>query len=239
MMDRDMNSLDKYLEEIKREQLLTEEEEQSLAKRVQAGDRRALEKLTTANLRLVVSVARMYQNSGVAMEDLVSEGNIGLMRAAERYEASRGSRFASYAVPIVRKCIERAVEEQGALYRIPKGETTPADKKRSKALSADAPLGGRENVNLLSLIANPDSPDADGGVNATVLNDEMARLLAMLDERERMVITLFFGIGREKMTFAEIGSEMGLKRERVRQIRDKAVRKISRSSDSLLKSYRG
>lgn len=238
MTDRDSTSLDKYMDEIRKEQLLTEAEERTLAERVQAGDRQALDRLTTANLRLVVSVARAYQNSGVDMEDLVSEGNIGLMHAAGRYDASRGSRFASYAVPIVRKYIERAIEEQGALYRIPKGEASAADKKRSKALSADAPLGGRENVNLLSLIANPDSPDADGGVNATVLNDEMARLLDVLDERERTVVTLFFGIGHEKMTFAEIGQEMGLKRERVRQIRDKAVRKISRAADGFLKSYR-
>lgn len=233
MTDKDNTSLDKYMDDIKKEQLLTEAEERDLACRVKAGDRQALDRLTTANLRLVVSVARAYQNSGVPVEDLVSEGNIGLMRAAEHYDAGRGCRFASYAVPVVRKCIERAIEEQAALYRIPKGEITPAARKRSRALSADAPLGGRENVNLLSFIANPDSPSHDDDVDTSLLGERLARVLDVLDERERTVVKCFFGLGSEKMTFAEIGQEMGLKRERVRQIRDKAMRKISRSARSL------
>ena len=238
MADRDNSSLDKYMDEIKKEQLLTEVEERTLAGRVQAGDRHAVDRFTKANLRLGVSVARAYQNNGVAMEDLVSEGNIGLMRAVERYDASRGCRFASYAVPIVRKYIERAIEEQGALYRIPKGEASTVDKRSGKALSADAPLGGRENVNLLSIIANPDSPETDSSINASGLSDELNRLLDILDERESTVLKYFFGIGCEKMTLADIGHEMGLKRERVRQIRDKAMRKISRSAGVFLKSYR-
>lgn len=232
MLDRDRNSLDKYLEEIGRESLLTESEERELSERIRRGDSKAIESLTTANLRFVVSVARQYQNKGLDIQDLVSEGNIGLIKAAEKYDASQGARFVSYALPFVRKCMERAIEEQVGLYRVPRNESTAAEKKRSRAVSADAPLGGRENINLLHLIENPDAPQADSIVNELVMTEELQQLLDVLNEREREVITMFFGIGRDKLTFVEIGEKMGLKRERVRQIRNKAVRKISRRADS-------
>lgn len=220
--------LDKYLDEIGKEQLLTEEQEKELSEQIMNGNRRAVEKLTTANLRFVVSVARKYQNRGVDMADLVSEGNLGLIRAAERYDARQGCRFISYALPFVRKNIERAIAEQTTLYSIPKDETSQFEKKRSKALSADAPLGGRNNVNLLSLLVNNDAPAADCSATDTSFNAAVKSAIEKLNERERQVMTLFFGIDSDKMTLAEIGKKMELKRERIRQIRDKALRKMSK-----------
>lgn len=240
MLDKDRNSLDKYLDEIGREKPLTDAEERELAVRIGGGDSRAVERLTKANLRFVVSVARKYQKMGVDMSDLISEGNLGLMKAASQYDGRSGVRFVSYASPIVHKFIERAVEEQGALYRVPKKEETKAEKKRSHPLSADAPLGGRENVNLLSVIENTDVMPADSVLDVDAAAQGIESVLAVLDGREREVMTLFFGIGGMKMTFAEIGERMGLKRERVRQIRDKALRKMSRAKNgAVLKSLMG
>lgn len=238
MLDKEKNSLDRYLEEIGGETLLTQEEERDLSERIRRGDNKAVERLITANLRFVVSVARHYQNKGLDVQDLVSEGNIGLIRAAERFDAGRGTRFVSYAVPFVRKCMEQAIEEQVGLYRVPKGEKTKADERRSWGVSADAPLGGRDNVNLLSVIENKDVPEADALVDKRVIKEDIGRLFDALDMREREVVTLFFGMEGEKMTFAEIGEKMGLKRERVRQIRDKAMRKILRNTDNAaVKAY--
>ena len=240
MQDRERNSLDKYLEEIGREELLTPSEERELAGRIRHGDSKAVDRLITANLRFVVSVARQYRNKGLDMQDLVSEGNVGLLKAAEKFDADRGVRFVSYAQPFVRKCMEQAIEEQAGLYRIPKNEVTREEKKRSMPLSADAPLGGRENVNLLSFIENPDAPLADTMLADAGMTDEIKKLLCVLDEREKEVITLFFGIGYAKCTFAEIAEKMELKRERVRQIRNKAIRKMARNTDNeALKAYFG
>jgi len=238
MLDKEKNSLDRYIEEIGSETLLTQEEEKDLSERIRRGDSKAIEKLITANLRFVVSVANQYKNKGLDVQDLVSEGNIGLIRAAERFDAERGTRFVSYAVPFVRKCMERAIEEQVGLYRVPKVEKTKDDVKRSKGISADAPLGGRDNVNLLSLIENTDVLEADVLADEHMIMKEIERLFGVLDERECEIINLFFGIGGEKLTFAEIGSKLGLKRERVRQVRDKAMRKILRHTDNVaVKAY--
>lgn len=238
MLDKEKNSLDRYMEEIGGETLLTHDEEKELSERIRRGDSKAIEKLITANLRFVVSVANQYKNKGLDVQDLVSEGNIGLIRAAERFDAERGTRFVSYAVPFVRKCMEQAIEEQVGLYRVPKGEKTKADVKRSKGISADAPLGGRDNVNLLSLIENTDVPEADVLADEYVIMKEIERLFGVLDERECEIVKLFFGIGGEKLTFAEIGAKLGLKRERVRQVRDKAMRKILRHTDNAaVKAY--
>lgn len=155
------------------------------------------------------------------------------MRAAERFEAGRGSRFVSYASPFVRKAMEQAIALQTGLYNVPSDERTPLERKRSRALSADAPLGGRANVSLLSVLENPDSPSADGMLGEQSFNEAVSEAMKELSDRERMVVMMFFGIGREKLTFAEIGMEMGLKRERVRQIRDKALRKISKHRNIL------
>lgn len=227
MQDNDRNSLDRYIEEICREQVLTADEERELAGRIARGDGKAAEKLVTANLRFVISMANKYRERGVEVEDLVSEGNIALMNAAAKFDASR-SRFVSYAVPMVRRAMEQAVESQGALYRVPRGEATAAEKRRSRALSVDAPLGGRENINLLSLLVNPNAPEADAMFEDSPHGSLLADALGVLDERERRVVAAVFGIGCERLTMAEAAAEMGLKRERVRQIRDKAVRKLSK-----------
>ncbi len=227
MQDNDRNSLDRYIEEICREQVLTADEERELAGRIARGDGKAAEKLVTANLRFVISMANKYRGRGVEVEDLVSEGNIALMNAAAKFDASR-SRFVSYAVPMVRRAMELAVESQGALYRVPRGEATAAEKRRSRALSVDAPLGGRENINLLSLLVNPNASEADAMFEDSPHGSLLADALGVLDERERRVVAAVFGIGCERLTMAEAAAEMGLKRERVRQIRDKAVRKLSK-----------
>lgn len=227
MQDNDRNSLDRYIEEICREQVLTADEERELAGRIARGDGKAAEKLVTANLRFVISMANKYRGRGVEVEDLVSEGNIALMNAAAKFDASR-SRFVSYAVPMVRRAMEQAVESQGALYRVPRGEATAAEKRRSRALSVDAPLGGRENINLLSLLVNPNAPEADAMFEDSSHGSLLDDALGVLDERERRVVAAVFGIGCERLTMAEAAAEMGLKRERVRQIRDKAVRKLSK-----------
>lgn len=227
MQDNDRNSLDRYIEEICREQVLTADEERELAGRIARGDGKAAEKLVTANLRFVISMANKYRGRGVEVEDLVSEGNIALMNAAAKFDASR-SRFVSYAVPMVRRAMEQAVESQGALYRVPRGEATAAEKRRSRALSVDAPLGGRENINLLSLLVNPNAPEADAMFEDSPHGSLLADALGVLDERERRVVAAVFGIDCERLTMAEAAAEMGLKRERVRQIRDKAVRKLSK-----------
>lgn len=227
MQDNDRNSLDRYIEEICREQVLTADEERELAGRIARGDGKAAEKLVTANLRFVISMANKYRGRGVEVEDLVSEGNIALMNAAAKFDASR-SRFVSYAVPMVRRAMEQAVESQGALYRVPRGEATAAEKRRSRALSVDAPLGGRENINLLSLLVNPNAPEADAMFEDSPHGSLLADALGVLDKRERRVVAAVFGIGCERLTMAEAAAEMGLRRERVRQIRDKAVRKLSK-----------
>ena len=227
MQDNDRNSLDRYIEEICREQVLTADEERELAGRIARGDGKAAEKLVTANLRFVISMANKYRGRGVEVEDLVSEGNIALMNAAARFDASR-SRFVSYAVPMVRRAMEQAVESQGALYRVPRGEATAAEKRRSRALSGDAPLGGRENINLLSLLVNPNAPEADAMFDDSPHGSLLADALGVHHRRERRVVPAVYGIGCERLTMAEAAAEMGLKRERVRQIRDKAVRKLSK-----------
>lgn len=226
MQDNDNEILDKYIGEICKEQVLTEAEEQELSAKARQGDSRALNKLVTANLRFVVSVANKYRGRGLAVEDLVSEGNIALIKAAAKFDASR-SRFVSYAVPIVRRSMERAIEAQGEHYPVQSG-VARADRSRGKTMSVDAPLGGRDNVNLLSLLVNPNAPDADELMSDRAQNDYVARTLDTLDERERKVISGCFGVGCTRMTLAEIAENMGLKRERVRQIRDKAVRKLGK-----------
>lgn len=225
MQENDRNSLDRYIEEICRGQVLTADEERDLSVRIARGDSKAAEKLVTANLRFVISIANKYRGRGVAVEDLVSEGNIALMDAARKFDASR-SRFVSYAVPVVRRAMENAIETQGQLYRVPRGEATAAEKRRSRALSVDAPLGGRENISLLSLLVNPNAPEADAQFEADARGSVLGTALGALDERERKVVAALFGVGCERLTMAEVAAEMGLKRERVRQIRDKAVRKL-------------
>lgn len=211
--------LNKYLDEIGREQLLSAEEEARLSARILKGDERALNKLIEANLRFVIVIARQYQGKGLSMEDLVSEGNMGLMKAASKYDATRGLRFVNYAVVFIRRQIEKALDKESAEQRV-------ESMRDGQTRSVDAPLGSKANVSLLSVLVNADSPMADQCVYDANLAEAIEQALMELNERERAVINAYFGIGEERMTMAEIGEQMGLKRERVRQIRDRATRRM-------------
>ena len=232
----DDSALNIYLDEIGKEQMLSDDEERQLSERIAKGDQRALSKLIEANLKFVVSVARQYKGKGVAMEDLVSEGNIGLMKAAAKFDASRGVRFVNYAVVYVRQAIEKAIDQQGGLYQVPKDIKQEVARQQSQPLSVDAPLGHRTNLSLLSVLVNKDAPLADERVHSEAIEEAIDFALGTLDERERRVINAFYGINQEHETMAEIAEDMELKRERVRQIRDKSVRKLRKAYRNKLKT---
>ena len=188
-------------------------------------NRKKLEKLVTDNMGLVVAIAKRYRDNGVEMDDLVSEGYVGLMKAAGHYDAAKGG-FAAFATPIIEKCMEQALQQQALVKPQIRQSAAVSAHRKGKALSMDAPLGGRENVNLMSFMADTNVPEADFLLYQNVVNDQLTAAMETLPERERAVMTRFYGIGTTKITLAEIASEMGLKRERVRQIRDKALRKV-------------
>ena len=219
--------LNKYLDEIGRETLLSEDEERQLSERIRRGDGRALNKLVEANLRFVVAIARQYQGRGLSMEDLVSEGNLGLMKAAGKYDASRGLRFVNYAVVFIRQQIERSLKIESAEQRV-------ESRGDGQTRSVDAPLGTKTNVSLLSVLVNADSPMADERVYQANMLTAVEKALDSLDERESHVVNAYFGLGQDNLTMAEIAVDMGLKRERVRQIRDKAVRKMRKAYKRIL-----
>ena len=230
------SSLNRYLDEIGRENLLSSDEEARLSQRIKAGDKRALSKLVEANLRFVVKIASQYRGKGVDLEDLISEGNLGLMKAAAKFDASKGVRFVNFAVVYIRQKMEQAIDKT-ALYQVPKNiPSNHADRQNSHALSYDAPLGHRTNMSLLSVLVNPNAPIADERVYSEAMKQAIERALEGLDARESRVVNAFFAIDREHETMAEIAEDMGLKRERVRQIRDKAVRKLRKSFKAYLRS---
>ncbi|MCH5310074.1 MAG: sigma-70 family RNA polymerase sigma factor [Prevotella sp.] len=232
------SALNRYLDEIGGKELLTEAQERELSARILAGDGRALSELVEANLRFVVSIARQYKGKGVDMDDLVSEGNIGLMKAAAKFDATKGVRFVNYAVVYVRQQIEKSLEQSG-LFKVPKDVRDDiVAHRQSHPVSVDAPLGHRANMSLLSVLVNSDSPLADARVHSEAVEDAVEFALGSLDERERRVVDAFFGISQEHETMAEIAEDMGLKRERVRQIRDKAVRKLRKVYKNRLKDLR-
>ena len=275
--NRESASLDKYLQEIGREELITVEEEVELAQRIRKGDQQALEKLTRANLRFVVSVAKQYQNQGLSLPDLINEGNLGLIKAAEKFDETRGFKFISYAVWWIRQSILQALAEQSRIVRLPlnqvgslnkinkalqkfeqENERMPSSEELSdmidvpkdkiadtlrvsgRLVSVDAPFVEGEDNSLLDVLVNNDSPSADRGLVNESLNKEIERALSTLATREREIIKSFFGIGCQEMTLEEIGERFGLTRERVRQIKEKAIRKLKNNSRSkLLKSYLG
>lgn len=218
------SGLNKYLDEIGRESLLTEEEERELSEKILQGNRHALNKLVEANLRFVVSIASQYKGKGLLMEDLISEGNLGLLKAAGKFDASKGTRFVNYAVVHIRQQIERAI-----------GQQTPQE---GGTLSVDAPLGYRSNMSLLSVLINQDAPLADHRVHSEAIEDAVEFAMMSLDKRESRVVNAYFGIDQEHETMAEIAEDMGLKRERVRQIRDKAVRKLRKAYKKRLMELR-
>ncbi|WP_026473043.1 sigma-70 family RNA polymerase sigma factor [Alkaliflexus imshenetskii] len=275
--NRESASLDKYLQEIGREELISVEEEVELAQRIKKGDQAALEKLTRANLRFVVSVAKQYQNQGLSLPDLINEGNLGLIKAAEKFDETRGFKFISYAVWWIRQSILQALAEQSRIVRLPLNQVgslnkinkayskfeqeherkpspeeladeleLPADKVADtlrvagRHISVDAPFVEGEDNSLLDVLVNSDSPNADRTLINESLAKEIERALATLTERESDIIKLFFGIGCQEMTLEEIGERFGLTRERVRQIKEKAIRRLRHTSRSkLLKSYLG
>ena len=218
----DDNLLNKYLDEIGRESLLSEEEERQLSARILRGDSRALNRLVEANLRFVVSIARQYQGKGLSMEDLVSEGNIGLMKAASRYDATRGLRFAGYAVVHIRRQIEKALKAESAEQRV-------ESRANGETRSVDAPLGAKSNMSLLSVLVDANAPMADARVYNSSVERAVEYALTSLNDRESHVVNAYFGIGHENLTMAEIAEDMGLQRERVRQIRDRALRRMRKA----------
>ena len=275
--NRESASLDKYLQEIGKEDLITVEEEVELAQRIRKGDQKALEKLTRANLRFVVSVAKQYQNQGLSLPDLINEGNLGLIKAAEKFDETRGFKFISYAVWWIRQSILQALAEQSRIVRLPlnqvgslnkinkafsrfeqENERRPSPEELADSLdlpaekvadtlrvsgrhiSVDAPFVEGEDNSLLDVLVNDDSPIADRTLINESLSTEVERALSTLTERERDIIKLFFGINTQEMTLEEIGGKFGLTRERVRQIKEKAIRRLRHSSRSkLLKTYLG
>lgn len=275
--NRESASLDKYLQEIGKEDLITVEEEVELAQRIRKGDQKALEKLTRANLRFVVSVAKQYQNQGLSLPDLINEGNLGLIKAAEKFDETRGFKFISYAVWWIRQSILQALAEQSRIVRLPlnqvgslnkinkafsrfeqENERRPSPEELAESLdlpaekvadtlrvsgrhiSVDAPFVEGEDNSLLDVLVNDDSPVADRTLINESLSTEVERALSTLTERERDIIKLFFGINTQEMTLEEIGEKFGLTRERVRQIKEKAIRRLRHSSRSkLLKTYLG
>lgn len=231
------NGLNNYLDEIGQEKLLTDEQERELSERIKQGDQRALGRLVQANLRFVVKMASLYRGQGLQLDDLISEGNLGLMTAAAKFDASRGTRFVVFAAPYVRRQMERAIEEQNGIYKVPKDADKLA-RHQGKAMSVDAPLGGRTNLSLLSVLVNQDSPQADERVYSEAIERAVELALMSLSEREMQVINRFFGLDREHETMAEIAEDLNLKRERVRQIRNRAIRRLKKNYNKELTELR-
>ena len=276
--NRETASLDKYLQEIGKVDLITAEEEVELAQRIKAGDQVALEKLTKANLRFVVSVAKQYQNQGLTLPDLINEGNLGLIKAAQRFDETRGFKFISYAVWWIRQSILQALAEQSRIVRLPLNkigsinkinktyafleqahERAPSAEEIAKELdmtindvkeslknsgrhvSMDAPLVEGEDSNLYDVLNSGESPNPDKSLLHESLRTEIERALETLTPREADVVRLYFGLGNQHaMTLEEIGETFDLTRERVRQIKEKAIRRLKHTSRSkILKTYLG
>jgi RNA polymerase primary sigma factor len=276
--NRETASLDKYLQDIGREELISAEEEVKLAQRIREGDQRALEKLCKANLRFVVSVAKQYQNQGLSLPDLINEGNLGLIKAAQKFDETRGFKFISYAVWWIRQSILQALAEQSRIVRLPLNqvgslnkikkvssrleqelERTPSAGEIAESLdlpenkvdavlkisthyvSMDAPLIEDEDTKFIDVFINNDGPDTDESLILESLNSEIQRTLATLSDKERDVLNLYYGIGvNHSLTLDEIAAKFDLTRERVRQIKEKAIRRLKHTSRSrLLKAYLG
>ena len=275
--NRESAALEKYLQEISKETMISAEEEVELAQRIKKGDQKALERLTKANLRFVVSVAKQYQNQGLSLPDLINEGNLGLLKAAERFDETRGFKFISYAVWWVRQSILQAISEQSRIVRLPLNQVGSVNKinreinrfeqlnerrpsideiaekvdlpqeKIDEAMSinghhisVDAPFVEGEDNSLLDVMSNAESPQADKELVDESLKSEIQTALNSLNERERNVVEASYGINQPELTLEEIGSKFGLTRERVRQIKEKAIRKLRNSkTNKFLKTYLG
>lgn len=275
--NRENASLDKYLQEIGHEELISAEEEVEFARRIKTGDRKALEKLTKANLRFVVSVAKQYQNQGLSLPDLINEGNIGLLKAAEKFDETRGFKFISYAVWWIRQSILQAIAEQGRVVRLPlnqvgsvnrinkvlskfeqENERRPsvdeiADKTdlphekiedvlkvNTRQVSVDAPMADGDGTSMIDFMQSDSDSSTDEELLKESLRAEIASALSVLNDRERNVIEAFYGINQPECTMEEIGKKYGLTRERVRQIREKAIRRLKQNTQNkMLKAYLG
>ena len=275
--NRESEYLEKYLQEIGREEMISAEEEVELAQRIKKGDHKALERLTKANLRFVVSVAKQYQNQGLSLPDLINEGNLGLIKAAEKFDETRGFKFISYAVWWIRQSILQAIAEQSRIVRLPlnqvgsvnkinrmlskfeqenerrpsleeisEGTNLPEEKvdeamsANTRHVSVDAPFSESDEGSLLDVLINDNSPMADKQLVKESLQAEIKQALSILNERERNVIEAFFGINSPEMTLEEIGVKYGLTRERVRQIKEKAIRRLREGTkNKMLKAYLG
>ena len=275
--NRESAALEKYLQEISKEAMISAEEEVELAQRIKKGDPKALERLTKANLRFVVSVAKQYQNQGLSLPDLINEGNLGLLKAAERFDETRGFKFISYAVWWIRQSILQAISEQSRIVRLPLNQVGSVNKinreinrfeqlnerrpsvdeiaekvdlpqeKIDEAMainghqiSVDAPFVEGEDNSLLDVMANSDAPLADNQLVEESLKSEIQNALSALNERERNVVEASYGINQPELTLEEIGTKFGLTRERVRQIKEKAIRKLRNSkANKFLKTYLG
>jgi|TARA_B110000091_G_C13811452_1_gene475263 RNA polymerase primary sigma factor len=276
--NRQDKSLDKYLSDISKEEMITAQDEVALAKRIKAGDKSALDKLVKANLRFVVSVSKQYQNQGLSLPDLINEGNLGLIKAAGRFDETRGFKFISYAVWWIRQTILQALADQSRIVRLPLnqvGSLSKINKSYSRLeqelerppsaseiadhlemgtekvratmkisgrqVSVDAPLREGEDFSMIDILENRDSMKTDGLLMQESLVKEIERSLTTLSEREREVIRLFFGIGgKQGLTLDEIGNIFDLTRERVRQLKEKAIRRLRQKSRSkLLRAYLG
>lgn len=274
--NRESASVEKYLQEISREALLTTEEEVELAQKIRKGDSQALDRLTRANLRFVVSVAKQYQNQGLSLPDLINEGNLGLIKAAQKFDETRGFKFISYAVWWIRQSILQALAEQARIVRLPlnqvgslnrinkalsrfeqENERRPSAEELSKELdipvekisdtlkvsahhvSVDAPFSDDEEGSLLDVLPNNDAPEADSSLNKKSLIQEINRALSRLSDRECDVVKRFFGIDCNEMSLDEISEALSLSRERVRQIKEKAIRRLKGENSAALKSFLG
>lgn len=275
--NRESASLEKYLQEISKEEMISAEEEVELAQLIKKGDKKALERLTRANLRFVVSVAKQYQNQGLSLPDLINEGNLGLLKAAERFDETRGFKFISYAVWWIRQSILQAISEQSRIVRLPLNQVGSVNKINreiskfeqenerrpsvheiadhidlpqekiddamnitGRHLSVDAPFSDAEDSSLLDVLVNEDIPPTDIFLVDESLRSEIQAALGVLNERERTVIEASYGIGTPELTLEEIGEKYGLSRERVRQIKEKAIRKLRTcTKNKILKTYLG
>lgn len=274
---RGSQSLEDYLNDISKQPLLTAEEEVKLAQRIRNDDREALERLVCANLRFVVSVAKQYQNQGLTLPDLINEGNIGLIKAAEKFDETRGFKFISYAVWWIRQSILQALAEQSRMVRLPLNQVSAVSRinkfimkfeqeherkpsayelselidetpekirdslrANGRPMSINAPLGEGDDSTLLEVISDESTPQADRGMIDKSLATEIERMLDTLDEREKTIVEMCFGINNREMTLEEISEKFGLSRERVRQIREKALLKLRHSNKkNLLQEYLG
>ena len=275
--NRESTALEKYLQDISHEGLISVEEEIELARKIKQGDVKALEKLTKANLRFVVSVTKQYQNQGLSLPDLINEGNLGLIKAAKKYDETRGFKFISYAVWWIRQSIMQAISEQSRLVRVPinqmgiihklrkvvqqfeqthqrlpsvdeMAEQIDLPKERiveimsmiTKKISMDAPISTSDDGSLLDVLPNKNSPDADAELLEAGLKKEIERALVALPEREQIILRGYFGINQREMSLEEIGAQTGLTRERVRQLKEKAIRRLRCNAiGNSLKGYLG